>query len=316
MNKPLKVLLVLILLILTIVLTGLITAYSIRNIASKYITEEYVREIINSIEYNEIAKEYIDTKEIEEALTKEGIDPKIIDDILEQEIINDGIDLLVNNAIDYIVFGKELDKEIYSSSNINNYFKDNLKPAVNEINKISETKISDDEVEQILNIIYENSEELSNEVDKCVTELENRIYNTEEYQQIKETQDIINTINKSLKLFYSLPVTIIFIIIIIIICLLIAATRRSIINSLSWIGTSLLLSGIIIFIIYIGITIIYNYANLSDVPNYIMNLIIKLYNDIKEAFIIESTKNIIIGILLIIIRVILKREQKKKLETI
>lgn len=316
MNKPLKVLLVLFSLILTIVLTGLITAYSIRNIASKYITEEYIREIINSIEYNEIAKEYIDTKEIEEALTKEGIDPKIIDDILEQAIINDGIDLLVNNAIDYIVFGKELDKEIYSSSNINNYFKDNLKPAVNEINKISETKISDDEVEQILNIIYENSEELSNEVDKCVTELENRIYNTEEYQQIKETQDIINKINKSLKLFYSLPVTIIFIIIIIIICLLIAATRRSIINSLSWIGTSLLLSGIIFFIIYIGITIIYNYANLSDVPNYIMNLIIKLYNDIKEAFIIESTKNIIIGILLIIIRVILKREQKKKLETI
>lgn len=316
MNKPLKVLLVLFSLILTIVLTGLITAYSIRNIASKYITEEYIREIINSIEYNEIAKEYIDTKEIEEALTKEGIDPKIIDDILEQEIINDGIDLLVNNAIDYIVFGKELDKEIYSSSNINNYFKDNLKPAVNEINKISETKISDDEVEQILNIIYENSEELSNEVDKCVTELENRIYNTEEYQQIKETQDIINKINKSLKLFYSLPVTIIFIIIIIIICLLIAATRRSIINSLSWIGTSLLLSGIIFFIIYIGITIIYNYTNLSDVPNYIMNLIIKLYNDIKEAFIIESTKNIIIGILLIIIRVILKREQKKKLETI
>ena len=316
MNKPLKVLLVLISLLLTIVLTGLITAYSIRNIASKYITEEYIREIINSIEYNEIAKEYIDTKEIEEALTKEGIDPKIIDDILEQEIINDGIDLLVNNAIDYIVFGKELDKEIYSSSNINNYFKDNLKPAVNEINKISETKISDDEVEQILNIIYENSEELSNEVDKCVTELENRIYSTEEYQQIKETQDIINKINKLLKLFYSLPVTIIFIIIIIIICLLIAATRRSIINSLSWIGTSLLLSGIIFFIIYIGITIIYNYANLSDVPNYIMNLIIKLYNDIKEAFIIESTKNIIIGILLIIIRVILKREQKKKLETI
>lgn len=316
MNKPLKVLLVLISLILTIVLTGLITAYSIRNIASKYITEEYIREIINSIEYNEIVKEYIDTKEIEEALTKEGIDPKIIDDILEQEIINDGIDLLVNNAIDYIVFGKELDKEIYSSSNINNYFKDNLKPAVNEINKISETKISDDEVEQILNIIYENSEELSNEVDKCVSELENRIYNTEEYQQIKETQDIINKINKSLKLFYSLPVTIIFIIIIIIICLLIAATRRSIINSLSWIGTSLLLSGIIFFIIYIGITIIYNYTNLSDVPNYIMNLIIKLYNDIKEAFIIESIKNIIIGILLIIIRVILKREQKKKLETI
>lgn len=316
MNKPLKVLLVLISLILTIVLTGLITAYSIRNIASKYMTEEYIREIINSIEYNEIAKEYIDTKEIEEALTKEGIDPKIIDDILEQAIINDGIDLLVNNAIDYIVFGKELDKEIYSSSNINNYFKDNLKPAVNEINKISETKISDDEVEQILNIIYENSEELSNEVDKCVSELENRLYNTEEYQQIKETQDIINKINKSLKLFYSLPVTIIFIIIIIIICLLIAATRRSIINSLSWIGTSLLLSGIIFFIIYIGITIIYNYANLSDVPNYIMNLIIKLYNDIKEAFIIESTKNIIIGILLIIIRVILKREQKKKLETI
>ena len=56
MNKPLKVLLVLISLILTIVLTGLITAYSIRNIASKYITEEYIREIINSIEYNEIAK--------------------------------------------------------------------------------------------------------------------------------------------------------------------------------------------------------------------------------------------------------------------
>ena len=77
MKKILKVvgktILVLFALTLTIVLVGLTTAYSCRNIAKKHINEQYIRETINKIDYGEFLKEELPMDEIKKELQESNI---------------------------------------------------------------------------------------------------------------------------------------------------------------------------------------------------------------------------------------------------
>lgn len=317
MKKILKVvgktILVLFALTLTIVLVGLTTAYSCRNIAKKHINEQYIRETINKIDYGEFLKEELPMDEIKKELQESNIDPEIVDKILEQEIINEGMDTIINYSIDYIVYGKEFDRTIYSEESINKYFDDNIDEAIEEINKISEEEITEKEKQEIVNVAHQYSGKLSEEIDKAVIEIENSLEDTDEYKELERFQHVMNRLNDILDFAYGNLVTMALLFLILVVMLLIAASRRSIVNSLSWSGVAFIITGILFMLISVSGEIFIHELFTHEVPKYAIDMIKTVFNNVKDSINAESIKNTIIGILLISSRIIIKKSKKKEL---
>ena len=309
-----KTILVFFALTLTIALVGLTTAYSCRNIAKKHINEQYIRETINKIDYGEFLKEELPMDEIKKELQESNIDPEIVDKILEQEIINEGMDTIINYSIDYIVYGKEFDKTIYSEESINKYFDDNIDEAIEEINKISEEeKITEKEKQEIVNVAHQYSGKLSEEIDKAVIEIENALEDTDEYKELERFQHGINRLNDILDFAYGKLVTMALLFVILVVMLLIAASRRSIVNSLSWSGVAFIITGILFMLISVSGEIFIHELFTQEVPKYATDMIKTVFNNVKDSINAESIKNTIIGILLISSRIIIKKSKKKEL---
>lgn len=308
-----KTILVLFALTLTIVLVGLTTAYSCRNIAKKHINEQYIRETINKIDYGEFLKEELPMDEIKKELQESNIDPEIVDKILEQEIINEGMDTIINYSIDYIVYGKEFDRTIYSEESINKYFDDNIDEAIEEINKISEEKITEKEKQEIVNVAHQYSGKLSEEIDKAVIEIENSLEDTDEYKELERFQHGMNRLNDILDFAYGNLVTMALLFVILVVMLLIAASRRSIVNSLSWSGVAFIITGILFMLISVSVEILIHEPFTQEVPKYAIDMIKTVFNNVKDSINAESIKNTIIGILLISSRIIIKKSKKKEL---
>ena len=308
-----KTILVLFALTLTIVLVGLTTAYSCRNIAKKHINEQYIRETINKIDYGEFLKEELPMDEIKKELQESNIDPEIVDKILEQEIINEGMDTIINYSIDYIVYGKEFDKTIYSEESINKYFDDNIDEAIEEINKISEEEITEKEKQEIVNVAHQYSGKLSEEIDKAVIEIENSLEDTDEYKELERFQHGMNRLNDILDFAYGNLVAMALLFVILVVMLLIAASRRSIVNSLSWSGVAFIITGILFMLISVSGEIFIHELFTQEVPKYAIDMIKTVFNNVKDSINAESIKNTIIGILLISSRIIIKKSKKKEL---
>lgn len=308
-----KFLLVILSIILSLIFTATLVLFNVREISSNYLNEDFIKEAINSIDYGEIIKESVDIDEIKKELSKEGIDTSFVDQVFESEIINDGIDTVVNESIDYLVFGKEFDKSIYSSENIYGYVNDNIDTVINEVNKnAGKEVITNKDKKEILKVVEENCDYVSEAIDESVTELEETLYDTDQYKEIEEMQKQVDNVIQILDKFYSIQVTIIIIVVMAVIYLLIAATRRSFVKSILWIAIPFVFVGLVFLAGYVSFDVFVSIVDFSEVPSYFMGTIDFVINSVRGNFLSVAIWDIIIGIVLIAIRIGIKIYNNKK----
>lgn len=278
--------------ILVIYISVTLVFYSLLNISKSYISKDKMQNIINNIDIDSIIKENVEMENIKNELIETGLSNETVETFLnsdevrqfEQDVITNIIyDILNKGNIEYKLSSEEINKLIYNN--------------ITELKTNGTYNNLAEKIELKLPSLVDNANKM---LDKIAIKLQNS--NT-----FIKYKGYINNLFRVFDLIYSKLVNMIIIGVIISFIALLAIIQKDIYKSFKYIGSSFIMSSIILNLFSLLLKRVFIETKFKDIIKMIMS-------DFRGDYLIY----LLIGIILIIINLIIYiiKKRKNKLQTI
>lgn len=312
LEKIKKLLLAILTFICMIILMMDIVMFSLKKTSEQYLKEEKIKEIVENINVidlfkDEEGKELEEFTQIKDKIVDSGIPKEAVDSFISSEPVNKYASDTINKAIDNVLENKQ--EKVIDSNSLNTFFENNIDNISKELQEKDVPKseyLTKENQQKILNKIKEKTPYIEEKIDEVSNKISEKL-------GLNYTLKISKMIN-IFDLLYTKLLDLILIIVFIIFIMGICITRKSIYNSLKWIGITFILSSVILHCISFIIPKLYKYIDKVPIG----------FNKMIKSALEDSVKNInsygliylIIGIIFIVINIViyyilLKRENKK-----
>lgn len=278
--------------LLVIYISVTLVFYSLLNISKSYISKDKMQNIINNIDIASIIKENVEMENIKNELIETGLSNETVETFLnsdevrqfEQDVITNIIyDILNKGNIEYKLSSEEINKLIYNN--------------ITELKTNGTYNNLAEKIELKLPSLVDNANKM---LDKIAIKLQNS--NT-----FIKYKGYINNLFRVFDLIYSKLVDMIIIGVIISFIALLAIIQKDIYKSFKYIGSSFIMSSIILNLFSLLLKRVFIETKFKDIIKIIMS-------DFRGDYLIY----LLIGIILIIINLIIYiiKKRKNKLQTI
>ena len=314
----LKVFLGIITFISMIVLTLDLTLYSIRNISEQFLNEKEIRKMVENINIMDLLKdengnEIKEITEIKNELVSAGIPTETVEEFINSEPVKNLTTNILTTSIDYVVYNKKPETKEINEEEVYNFIEQNIYEVVKvlkENNVPKSEELTDERINEVLVEVKKEVPVIKEQVQELTNQIEEKLKETEEYKTLEDYKNNLDNALTLIRFIYSDYITNIIITIGIISTVLIILSRFSYYTYLKWVGLSVTLSGIILYITSICINLLTNYKN--EIPYVFQNLFDTIINDSKSLFVKEANIYILMGVMLIIANIVIYKIKDKK----
>lgn len=308
LDKIKKILLNILTFFCIILLISSIVVFSIKKASEKYLQEEKLKEVINNVNIVELISDGNDDSEIltevKNQIVELGVPVESIEGFIKTESVNKYASEIVADTIDSVLYNNDI--KLLDNDSISSFFEENMDEISREMkeqNIPGSDKITEEKQQEILNKINDKAPVITDKINNVITKANDKLNTNSGYiNKFREFIDIF-------KLLYGNVMDIVLIFTIIIFIVGIIITRKSIYNSLKWISTSFIVSGISLYLIGLIIPKILEYINNTK------DAAIKLLNVIGTDMTISLNRSgmacFLLAIILIIINIVIYYKKEK-----
>lgn len=308
LDKIKKILLNILTFFCIILLISSIVVFSIKKASEKYLQEEKLKEVINNVNIVELISDGNDDSEIltevKNQIVELGVPVESIEGFIKTESVNKYASEIVADTIDSVLYNNDI--KLLDNDSISSFFEENMDEISREMkeqNIPGSDKITEEKQQEILNKINDKAPVITDKINNVITKANDKLNTNSGYiNKFREFIDIF-------KLLYGNVMDIVLIFTIIIFIVGIIITRKSIYNSLKWISTSFIVSGISLYLIGLIIPKILEYINNTK------DVAVKLLNIISIDMTISLNRSgmacFLLAIILIIINIIIYYKKEK-----
>ena len=307
--------------LLTIILSIVLVLFIVRNSSSKLFNEKEIKKIIDNINILDLVKDKDGNdigpvKEIKDKLVNVGVPDAAIEGFINSSPIKEVVSDITEDAIDIIIYDDKFEFERYSSNDISEFFHENISIIVSEMQKNNvprSDELTKERQEKILNKMDEELPVLVDKVNMLTEEATDKLETVIDQLKNSAAYGSFNNILNLLRTFFSKKVTYLFLGFIILGLLLIGIIKHKHFEFLTWYSFISLLTSMMLFII--KVLMLKTKSMLIDLPEIFRDLYINISKIVSNSLLIYFVIFFVIGILLIIIRSLIKCYQIKKQES-
>ena len=300
------------------ILALLVVICTTRNFAAKFFTEKEINKIIEKIDVEKLLKDENgnDIKPVanmKEEFVNQGIPKDAVDKVINSNAVREITSGVTKKVVDHVIYNKDVTEDTISEDDIRKLVKSNMGLIKKELEKrdiVESEKITPEVEEKIIKKIETKipviKEQINTATEKVIEVVDKVAEENPEVNEVK--QEVDNTLNLVRKVF-SKEVTYALYISIALLTVLIVLIRFKRFKFLKWFSYVLILSGIMLFGIYIIFPLLSKYISMS--PDMFQELLKYIFNSSSNIFLIKSIICLVISIVLIIIYKLLNKKLNK-----
>jgi hypothetical protein len=327
MKKILKFISVILILVLCVILSLDLVILNIRNISKEYISEEKIKEQISNINLTDLLvdennNELKEVTELKNELVNAGFPIETVDSIIDSEAVKDATSKVISESIEYVIYDKSTSlDDLISSEDILEFSKENIDNVSEELQSRNVPKselLTEEKRQEIITKMEEVAPKVEESARTLVNTIKEKIMDTEQYQNLKKLQNIMDKVLKYLRFIYSDTFNIILISVCAVCIVLILILCHSKYKYFKYFGITSLICSIIYFGLSFAISKLETYT--TNIPNILEKFVSNLLNNLKSSFMSLFIIYLIVAILLIVLNIIIYRikehKENKKIEEI
>ena len=300
------------------ILALLVVICTTRNFAAKFFTEKEINKIIEKIDVEKLLKDENgnDIKPVanmKEEFINQGIPKDAVDKVINSNAFREITSGVTKKVVDHVIYNKDVTEDTISEDDIRKLVKSNMGLIKKELEKrdiVESEKITPEVEEKIIKKIETKipviKEQINTATEKVIEVVDKVAEENPEVNEVK--QEVDNTLNLVRKVF-SKEVTYALYISIALLTVLIVLIRFKRFKFLKWFSYVLILSGIMLFGIYIIFPLLSKYISMA--PDMFQELLKYIFNSSSNIFLIKSIICLVISIVLIIIYKLLNKKLNK-----
>ena len=290
------------------ILALLVVICTTRNFAAKFFTEKEINKMIEKVDVEKLLKDDNgnDIKPVanmKEEFVNQGIPKDAVDKVINSNAVREITSGVTKKVVDHVIYNKDVTEDTISEDDIRKLVKSNMGLIKKELEKrdiAKSEKITPEVEEKIIQKIETKipviKEQINTATEKVIEVVDKVAEENPEVNEVK--QEVDKTLNLVRKVF-SKEVTYALYISIALLTVLIVLIRFKRFKFLKWFSYVLILSGIMLFGIYIIFPLLSKYISMA--PDMFQELLKYIFNSSSNIFLIKSIICLVISIVLIII---------------